>query len=542
MARRMRTRARAPCAILATTLAVALTLGRHEPARSDDAAAPSAAFLFPSTRGLSKLPNPLEAVAPRAGRVDGKPGSDEAASAANLGKNIIGAGVLALPAGAAGVTASAEAAGVGHSETIAALVGMFLVFGALNATGFYLIGEVCARTGAKSYQEAWSRTLGASSAWVPSAASVVCCLTGTVACAAVIGGTATDLVSTVTGAHLGALTHDALLFGVAGTVLLPLCLLPSLAPLAFASVLGLMGVCLLMAVMVFRCADGSYLPGGEFHDAMAWAASAAEAAGADAAGPSMPIRGVVSSGLLFAAVLSNAFSAHYNAPLLYSELRGPESPAGASEPLEDERAKQDAKLGSFHKITNQAFAFACVLCMVVALAGLQTFGTAAQPLILDNYALGDSMAFVARAGLGLCVLFEFPLLERCFRTTTAELLGAPEAASHPAAVAASVLLAVVIACLPGLEFDTVSAVGGALGSSFLTYVAPALMALQLRAQTQSRSEAGAEEADALEAAVEPRRSEDSPRSLEALALQALAVFGVAVGGLGVAQAAGFSVP
>ena len=32
----------------------------------------------------------------------------------------------------------------------------------------------------------------------------------------------------------------------------------------------------------------------------------------------------------------------------------------------------------------------------------------------------------AAGGLGLCVLFEFPLLERCFRQTAVEVLGIPK--------------------------------------------------------------------------------------------------------------------
>ena len=80
-----------------------------------------------------------------------------------------------------------------------------------------------------------------------------------------IGGTATELASVVTGSHFGAFEHQAILFAIASTILTPVCLLPSLAPLAFASVLGVLGMCLLAGVMVLRMFDGSYLPGGEFH-------------------------------------------------------------------------------------------------------------------------------------------------------------------------------------------------------------------------------------------------------------------------------------
>ena len=81
--------------------------------------------------------------------------SSTAATTANLAKNIVGAGVLSLPSGAAKVVDAASSSGVGSHDTIVtALVLLYVVFGALNAYGFYLIGEVCERTGARTYQEA----------------------------------------------------------------------------------------------------------------------------------------------------------------------------------------------------------------------------------------------------------------------------------------------------------------------------------------------------------------------------------------------------
>lgn len=522
-------RARAPLTIVASTLAIGLTARQWATAGMADQG-----FLNTAPRSMSKLAPPA---------VKEREGSDEAASAANLAKSVIGAGVLALPGSAEDLVSKAEAAGVGHDTALTSLVAMFTVFAALNASGFYLIADTCARTGAKSFQEAWSRTIGTSTAWMPALASLICCLTGTVACASVIGGTATDLVSAATGAHLTSTSHDALLFGLSGTILLPLCLLPSLAPLAFASALGLAGVLLLAVIMVVRMADGSYLPGGEFADAVASVTSAAEAVATfsdpAAATGGDPMKAVMGSSLLFIAVLSNAFSAHYNAPVLYEELQDPESQQDPEQPA-GTRAAQEVKLGSFQKVTNQAFGFAAVICMIVALAGLQTFGTATQPMILDNFAHSDSLVFFAKAGLGLCVLFEFPLLERCFRTTTAELIGLPEVGTHPAAVACSVFLAAMIACMPGLDYEAFAAIGGAAGASFLTYVAPALMALKLRSSDPSEVEAADYGTSATEASFDASRKATT-RAVEAMMLRTLALSGVALGGLGVAQAAGFGI-
>jgi Transmembrane amino acid transporter protein len=77
----------------------------------------------------------------------------------NLVKAIVGVGVLSLPAGVA-------AFGSAPSAFIPGVI-LIAVIGMLSAYGFSLIGRVCAYTGAKSYREAWSKTIGEGSSWIP---------------------------------------------------------------------------------------------------------------------------------------------------------------------------------------------------------------------------------------------------------------------------------------------------------------------------------------------------------------------------------------
>ena len=136
-------------------------------------------------------------------------------------------------------------------------------------------------------------------------------------------------------------------------------------------------------------------------------------------------------------------------------------------------------------------------------------------MILNNYASSDPLAITARVGFVLCVLFEFPLLERPFRLALAELAGAPPAAAlNPAAVAASVAV-ITATALAGVPLDTLSAVGGGTGGALLIYVAPALVALNLDAA-----------ADADGGGSAARR----------LGLAGLAIAGVALGVLGTFEA------
>lgn len=77
----------------------------------------------------------------------------------NLVKAIVGVGVLSLPAGVA-------AFGSAPSAVIPAFL-LITLIGLLSAHGFSLIGRVCAYTGAKSYREAWSRSVGDGTSWIP---------------------------------------------------------------------------------------------------------------------------------------------------------------------------------------------------------------------------------------------------------------------------------------------------------------------------------------------------------------------------------------
>ena len=96
-------------------------------------------------------------------------------------------------------------------------------------------------------------------------------------------------------------------------------------------------------------------------------------------------------------------------------------------------------------------------------------------------------------------LFRFPWLEQHFLT-----------------VVASVASAVALASVPDFGLDKTSAIGGALGASFLVYVAPALMALQSGKNSKK----------------EPDASEGATRII----LQGVAGLGSVLGGLGIAEA------
>jgi amino acid permease len=149
------------------------------------------------------------------------------------------------------------------------------------------------------------RTLGPRAAFVPALASLLLCFTAGVSCATVIADTATDLLAGLSAVDYELLPRQFVLAALASTVLLPLCLLPSLAPLGTASLVGVFGVFVTGGAMLGRLADGSYAEAGAFVDLAAWQPAFTAAVPGDTPLPD------IGSVCVFASLLSNAFLAQY---------------------------------------------------------------------------------------------------------------------------------------------------------------------------------------------------------------------------------------
>ena len=187
--------------------------------------------------------SPLLMVAPSTG----KPATQLQCTVA-LVKNIVGTGVLSLPAGISRLSDG----GASSTEALALASVLMLAFGALNGFGFWLIGDACAATSQKSYVGAWRASLGESTSFLPALMSLFLCFTGTVACATVIGELGTDLVAGVMHTSYESVSQTSVLAAFSVGILTPLCLLPSLAPLGSASLIGVLGILLTGGSMAVR--------------------------------------------------------------------------------------------------------------------------------------------------------------------------------------------------------------------------------------------------------------------------------------------------
>lgn len=173
--------------------------------------------------------------------------STTTASIFNLVKGIVGAGVLSLPAGVAAF-ANAPSGMIPATLLIASI-------GTMSGYCFYLIGRVCAYTGAESYREAWEKSVGESTSLLPAVSVTLKTMCAVLAYSMILADTFTSLFATM---GIVGMTRTKTLFAITGGVLLPLCWLKNLSSLAPFSLLGTLGMVYTTLAMGIRYFQKAY--------------------------------------------------------------------------------------------------------------------------------------------------------------------------------------------------------------------------------------------------------------------------------------------
>jgi len=199
----------------------------------DKVALPRGAALRPAVRlGAPSVARSTAPVLMAAGKAQPSGSASVPSTVANLAKNIVGSGVLALAAGV-GAFSGARVA------IVPALVLLFTMCG-LSAYTFSTIARVSNEVGAVSYRDAWSKIFGERSAAFPNAAIVFKTFVGCLAYAIILGDSAASMASLAGAA--GSLSSPNVWIGIISTViLLPLCLLRDLSSLSIGSIIGTLG-------------------------------------------------------------------------------------------------------------------------------------------------------------------------------------------------------------------------------------------------------------------------------------------------------------
>jgi amino acid permease len=354
------------------------------------------------------------------------------ALALSLTKTIVGASCFGLPGAIALFGGSNPAALIPASLMISSV-------GAMSAYGFSLVGRVCAYTGAKSYQEAWEKTLSPRSAWVVSAASMLVCTSATLAYTMV-------LVQTLhRSLHLPKL---ASLISLTIGVLFPLCRLKRLSLLAPFSLVGIVSVLYTVLVMGLRCLQGSYAVGGQyFHSSRPITDTIIEAGGG------------ISSAAVLLSMLATAFSCHYNAPKIYREL-------------------ENNTIPRFRRVVTSGFLGAGAIYLAIAAFGYLTFGKYALPMVLHNYSYSDKLINIARMMVSVSLLTSYPMCFVGLREGLLDILKIKSRSSRTIDIATSFLLTFIgTMSMVVKDLGAVWSIGGATYGTALTIYIPQAMFL-----------------------------------------------------------------
>jgi len=382
--------------------------------------------LLPSRRGAV-----LEKVI---GRTRNK-GASVAQSVFNLTKNILGIGVLSLPA--------AVAAGTG----LAPAVLLTIALGMYSGYTFSLYGRVCESTGERNFNGLGLSTSGPRWAnamtWACTVRTVFSCLAFSIVVA--------DSFSTILqgfGAPAALCARNAVLGGITLFVLLPICLLPDLSALSRISFLGVSAMAYTMVFMIIRCLDGSYAPGGSFFE---------DALQAGAASGNWAVN---ISTLVLVSSLGTACSAHYNAPRYYDQLR-------------------DRSVGRFNVMVGVAFSLVVGMCLAFMCAGYLTFGAACKGNILLNYSTRDPLATAARIAVSSSVVCTYPLAFTGLRDGVMSLTGMRASARNFRLTSVGLLALVTGLALAIRNVAFVVNLGGAIFGALTVYIFPSVLYLLL---------------------------------------------------------------
>lgn len=373
-------------------------------------------------------------------------------SSVNLVKNIVGSGMLSLPAGVAAYSASPKG--------LVPALACALLLALLSAYGFVLTGDACKRTEESSYAGAWAKTVSPGTTWLP---TVACLAKASIGCISfsMILGDCLALILRPMGLPPAISTRSPAMLAITGFVLLPLCNMKSLAPLAKFSVLGVLSNVYICFFIGLRCIDGTYGHLTGAYSSLAPVQPSFAAFSGSAWGTMLhPGFSVLTS------ILATAFLAHYNAPLFYKQLAP---------------GLDGKKEGRFALVSVLGFGAAGTIFALVMAGGFLTFGANCLGLILNNYAATDRLAVLARFAIALSLVTSYPLAFQGARMYVIDLLGErgkAMAAAQPFLFTLSMLGAITLVALNLTDLGRLAAFAGACFGSFLIYIAPALMVLR----------------------------------------------------------------
>lgn len=312
-------------------------------------------------------------------------------STSNLVKSIVGSGVFTLPFGISA-----------YSSARLALLPALALLGTvtlLSAYCFVTVARVVEATGASSWAEAWSKTVGERSSWLPALFVGGLCFSAQLQYTMILGDTFSAIFGGLGLPWLG--TRTGSILALTGLVTLPLSLLPNMSMLRYSSSLGVVSLLYTAVFMAWRAAGGHYAPGTPLHAAIPAAALQprfASAAATAGGGHLPPLLSQLLSPRTFKliSILATAMVATFLAPQFFADLAPAPPPAATASVKRAPTGGGSARLRRFRTLAAWGYSISALLTAVVMAAGYLTFGGACDGFVLNNYATSDGLAQLVR--------------------------------------------------------------------------------------------------------------------------------------------------
>ncbi|OJJ44738.1 hypothetical protein ASPZODRAFT_134849 [Penicilliopsis zonata CBS 506.65] len=161
-------------------------------------------------------------------------------------------------------------------------------------------------------------------------------------------------------------------------------------------------------------------------------------------------------------VISFAFVCHHNSLLIYGSLKKP-------------------TLDRFAKVTHYSTGVSLIMCLVMGIAGVLTFGSNTQGNVLNNFPSDNIMINIARFCFGLNMLTTLPLEAFVCRSvmTTYYFADEPFNANRHLIFTTSLVVSAMIMALITCDLGAVFELIGATSAAALAYIFPPLCYIKL---------------------------------------------------------------
>jgi len=355
---------------------------------------------------------------------DKKKGADITATCINLLKNMVGAGLLNV------------CVAFKYASVLGGLLDMILS-AFLCTCGFLLIGYCCAKTGAKSFRALMTVSLGESAGNVMDVILFFHTLFSCVGYVTLIGDFTTKSSEGLLPGTFFATSRAWATIVIVVVIVFPLSLLKNLEPLKWTSAFGLAAIAFSVLYVIF-----------EFF----WTAS-----------ETGPMQNITDSFWYLKfdtfktiALFNGSFSAHYNAPTYYAELK-------------------DKRFRTYAIVAFISFGIATVLFTVFGLIGFARWGDGVLGNVLKAY---DGNSFFVQFSwmcMNFATIFVFPLAFQRMRSSFVALVGKPLGITDGSLSATVFLLG--LSCYLGIAFTDIAIIkmikGATLGVSIM-FIMPGL--------------------------------------------------------------------